>query len=136
MIACASNKILMGKQSSLGPIDPQFGGTPVHGVLEEFDRAIHEIKEDPDKIPLWQAIVAKYSPSLLGECKKAVDWSTEITADWLQSGMFSEYEDGAEKAEQVVEELADHALTKSHARHLPIDRCRDIRLDVDALEDD
>lgn len=136
MIACASNRVLMGKQSSLGPIDPQFGGTPAHGVLEEFDRAIREIKEDPDKIPIWQAIVAKYSPSFLGECQKAVDWATEITVDWLKSGMFTEDEDAAEKAKQVVQELADHALTKSHARHLPIDRCRDIGLDVEALEND
>ncbi len=36
MIACACKVIFMGKQSSLGPIDPQFGGIPAHGVVEEF----------------------------------------------------------------------------------------------------
>ena len=39
MIACACKEILMGKQSSLGPIDPQLGGIPAHGVVEEFNRA-------------------------------------------------------------------------------------------------
>ena len=41
MLACACKEILMGKQSSLGPIDPQVGGMlPAAGVVEEFERAI------------------------------------------------------------------------------------------------
>ncbi len=39
MIACACREIVMGKHSSLGPIDPQFRGIPAHGVVEEFQRA-------------------------------------------------------------------------------------------------
>ena len=34
MIACASRSIIMGKQSSLGPIDPQIGGVPAQGVVQ------------------------------------------------------------------------------------------------------
>jgi len=71
MIACACREIIMGKPSNLGPIDPHFGGIPAHGVLEEFTRAVKEVKEDPGRTPIWQAIVAKYSPSFLGECQKA-----------------------------------------------------------------
>lgn len=41
MIACACRNI---KQSSLGPIDPQFNGIPAQGVLDEFERAAQEIK--------------------------------------------------------------------------------------------
>jgi hypothetical protein len=36
----------MGKPSNLGPIDPQIGAIPAHGVLEEFRRAVEEIKAD------------------------------------------------------------------------------------------
>lgn len=136
MIACASREILMGKPSSLGPIDPHFGGIPAHGVLEEFQRAVTEIKADPATIPLWQAIVAKYSPSFLGECQKAIDWSNEMTREWLASGMFSDDADCDTKAATVVKELSDHALTKSHARHLPLEKCRAIGLKVVSLEDD
>ena len=136
MIACACQEILMGKPSSLGPIDPHFGGTPAHGVLEEFSRAINEVKADPGTIPIWQAIVAKYNPSFLGECQKAIDWSNRMSKEWLESGMFLGDPDGATKAAAVVKELADHALTLSHARHLPIERCREIGLKVRALEDD
>ena len=136
MIACACREILMGKPSSLGPIDPHFGGIPAHGVLEEFQRAVAEIKADPSKIPLWQAIVAKYSPSFLGECQKAIDWSNEMTREWLVTGMFNQDDDRDTKAEAVVKELSDHALTKSHSRHLHLEKCRSIGLRICPLEDD
>jgi len=136
MIACACKEILMGKQSSLGPIDPHFGGIPAHGVLEEFDRAVKEVRDDPIKTPIWQAIVAKYNPSFLGECKKAVDWANEIAGDWLKTGMFAEESDSSKKVTQIVNELTDHALTKSHNRHLHLDRCKEIGLKITDLEED
>ena len=36
MIALSAREVVMGKHSSLGPIDPQMGGLPAHGVIEEF----------------------------------------------------------------------------------------------------
>lgn len=89
MIACACKEIIMGKPSSLGPIDPQFNGIPAHGVVEEFKRAIEEVKTDPGRIPIWQAIIAKYIPTFIGECEKAIAWSNEMTAEWLRTGMFA-----------------------------------------------
>jgi ClpP class serine protease len=65
MIACSSSEIIMGKESSLGPIDPQIAGIPAHGVLEEFKRAHQEVSADSSKIPIWQPIIAKYSPTLI-----------------------------------------------------------------------
>ena len=138
MIACACKEVVMGKHSSLGPIDPQFAGIPAHGVVEEFDRARREIEENPASIPLWQPIIAKYSPTFIGECQKAIEWSNEMTAEWLRTGMFEDLGDVEtdEKIERILMELGDHALTKSHARHLSIRRCRDIGIRVTALEDD
>src|SRR3989339_268104 len=37
MIALSCKEVVMGKHSSLGPIDPQFRGLPAHGVIEEFE---------------------------------------------------------------------------------------------------
>lgn len=136
MIACACHTIIMGKQSSLGPIDPQFQRIPAHGVIEEFKRAIKEVREDSTKIPIWQAIIAKYNPTLIGECEKAIKWSKEMVTDWLVTSMFAEDANKEAKAEKVFSELSDHALTKSHARHLSLERCRDIGLNVVSLEDD
>ena len=135
MIACAAKEIVMGKQSSLGPIDPQFGGIPAHGIIEEFERAYEEVKADSAKVPIWQPIIAKYHPTLIGECEKAIQWSTEMVREWLARGMFSGESDSQEKIDTILTELADHALTKSHARHLSAGRCRSIGLKITRLED-
>ena len=136
MIACACKEIVMGKQSSLGPIDPQFGGIPAHGVVEEFNRVKKELREDSSLIPVWQPIIAKYNPAFIGECEKAIAWSNEMTEEWLRTGMFLESGASDEKIAKILNELGDHALTKSHARHLSIERCRQMGLEVAELEKD
>ncbi len=136
MIALASQQIIMGQHSSLGPIDPQTGGVAAHGVVEEFGRARKEIIRDSAAIPLWQPIIAKYSPTLVGECEKAIQWANAMVASWLESGMFSQYEDKSQRADKVLAELADHALTLSHARHISVDRAIGLGLEVLRLEDD
>lgn len=135
MIACACKEILMGKQSSLGPIDPQFGNLPAHGIVEEFRRAHQEIKVDPSKIPVWQPIIAKYHPTLIGECEKAIKWSNDMVKDWLARGMLSKNDNPVGKAAEIVKELSDHALTLSHARHLSSEKCKSIGLNISVLED-
>jgi hypothetical protein len=135
MMACACKEIIMGKQSSLGPIDPHFGAIPAHGIIEEFKRAHAEVKVDPSKIPIWQPIIAKYHPTRIGECEKAIQWSDEMTRSWLARGMLAECPDPEETAAAIVTELADHAVTKSHARHLSAARCKEIGLNVMMMED-
>jgi hypothetical protein len=136
MMACACKEIVMGKHSSLGPIDPQYNGLPAHGIIEEILRACDEIKADPAKIPVWQPIIAKYHPTLVGECEKSIQWSNEITKEWLLSGMLKNEEDAEKTASTIITELADHALTKSHARHLSAQKCANIGLKILHLEDD
>ena len=135
MIACACKEVIMGLHSSLGPVDPQIMGLPAHGVVEEFNRAIDEVKKDPSRIPIWQPIIAKYNPTFIGECEKAIAWSSEMVTTWLTERMFSGQEKPKERAGKVVKELTDHALTKSHARHLSYQKCKDIGLEVKLLED-
>ncbi|MCK4255626.1 S49 family peptidase [candidate division WOR-3 bacterium] len=136
MIACACKEIIMGKQSSLGPIDPQFRGIPAHGVVEEFKRAYLEICSDPKKAAVWQPIIAKYTPTLIGECEKAIDWSNEMVKEWLLSGMLATKKDAENLIENIIEELGNLALLKSHARHLSVEKCKEIGLNIIPLEDD
>jgi len=135
MIACSCNAIIMGKQSNLGPIDPQFRGIPAHGVLEEFERAFNEIKIDPAKIPIWQTIIGKYHPTFIGECEKAVKWSKQIVTQWLKENMFSNEDDPEQKATRVVSALSDHGEMMSHSRHISTTDCIDMGLNVLRLED-
>ena len=136
MICCSCNEIIMGKQSSLGPIDPQFSGISTHGVLEEFETAIKEITKDPNTIPLWQVIVGKYHPTFMGDCKKAIDLSSELTKNWLLDGMLKDEEYAVKIAGSIVDELNNHENTKIHSRHISIEECKNIGLKVKYLEEE
>jgi len=139
MIACSAKEIIMGLQSNLGPIDPQFGGIPAHGIIEEWNRAVNEITANQLMAILWQPILQKYNPTLIGECQKALTWSDQLVRDWLATGMFSDVADAQEKQQKidrVVAELGDHALNLNHARHISLSKAKSIGLKVVALEDD
>jgi hypothetical protein len=63
-------------------------------------------------------------------------WSRTIVHDLLVNGMLAHDEDREAKASRIVDELGDHALTLSHARHLSADRCRRLGLVIEQLEED
>ena len=136
MIACSTREIWMGKQSSLGPVDPQFNGIPAHGVLEEFAKAYEEITKDPRTIPVWQPIISKYAPAFLGECEKAVKWSNELVSIWLSRNMLDGTDGKEAVIEQIIKELGDHSISYAHNRHLSNNKCKDIGLKVCDLESD
>lgn len=136
MIACSCDSIIMGKQSNLGPIDPQYMGMPAHGVIEEFKQAHEEIQRDPAKVPVWQPIIAKYNPTLIGECNKAIKWSEEMMKEWLVTGMLKDKKDKEDMADNIILELGDHSLTKAHARHIHADKCKDLGLKIEMMESD
>lgn len=138
MIACSCSEIIMGKQSNLGPIDPQFNGIPAHGVIEEFKKAVEEIKDNPESIPLWQQIVGKYHPTFLGECEKAIEWSEHIVRTWLETGMFRNYDatQRASLSQSITAKMSDHGSHKSHSRHIHIEDLIDMGLKIIQLEND
>lgn len=136
MIACAASSIVMGKQSSLGPIDPQIGGVPAQGVLDEFQMAVESIKQDPASTPLWQQIVSRYHPSFLNECVQAITWSRTMVHGWLCENMFGGDPQHTATAQNIVDFLGDHSATAAHARHIPLSKCEEIGLKIEKLEDD
>ncbi|WP_289146695.1 SDH family Clp fold serine proteinase [uncultured Megamonas sp.] len=134
MTACACKEILMGKQSNLGPIDPQTRGIPCQGVIEEFKRAIEEVKKNPDSLFVWQTIINKYPPTFIGECQKAIEWSQSMVTEWLENGMFAGEENAKEKAEKVSRTLSSHEKHKTHNRHLLAEDCLGIGLKIKMIE--
>lgn len=136
MVALACKEIIMGKHSSLGPIDPQIAGISTHAILEEVQRAIDEVGKNPNTAIVWQPIMSKYSPTLIGECEKAIEWSSQMTKQWLRTGMFQDEANVDEKIARIVSELGDHALNYSHSRRISIDRIRELGVRVVALEED
>lgn len=134
MIALSCKEIVMGKQSNIGPIDPQFGGMSCAGVIEEFNAAKEDIRKNPSSAALWQVIISKYHPTFLGDCTKAIDWSQTMVHDWLCDNMLSENDNPSEAATAIVNRLSSHQETFTHSRHIHIDECQKLGIKVSPLE--
>jgi ClpP class serine protease len=136
MIALACKEIIMGKHSNLGPIDPQLFGVPAHAIKEEFEKALQEVQAAPSTAPIWQVILSKYGASQISESLKVIAWADQMTREWLSSGMFEGDQEANTKIDRVMQELADHAITKSHARHISLKAAENLGLKVQPLEAD
>ncbi|MEN6518895.1 MAG: hypothetical protein ABFC38_12085 [Methanospirillum sp.] len=55
VLCCAARVVMMGIQSSLGPIDPRVNNRPAYAVVEEFNRTGREMKEEPRPDPALAA---------------------------------------------------------------------------------
>jgi len=136
MLACACREIVMGKQSNLGPVDPQLNGLPAHGVIAEFDQAHREIVADTTKIQVWQFVLSKYPPSFLNQCQQAIQLSAEFVTRELKSNMLENDPEREIKAKNIVDSLTNYTSNLSHDRHLNIDFCKKIGLTIVDIEDD
>lgn len=135
MISLSCREIILGKESSLGPIDPQYHGMSASGVVEEYRRACEDIKKDPSCAPLWQVMFSQYSPVFIGDCEKALQWSAEQTKQWLCDNMLKDVEKKETQAGEIIHALTDHSKTYFHGRQYHIDELRKMGLKVTALEE-
>lgn len=146
MIACAANKVVMGKHSFLGPIDPQVrwktdAGSQmiaVQAILDQFEQGKEECKEDPKNLGPWLPILSQYGPALLVQSQEAMDLSKELVSEWLTRYMFSGWspEEARERARKVAHFLSNHKYFKTHGRHISRTDVRGQGLVVDDLETD
>lgn len=134
MVALSCKEIVMGKQSNIGPIDPQFGGMSCAGVIEEFDNAIKSVASNPSSVPLWQVIISKYHPTFLGDCDKAIKWSNKMVTEWLCTNMLADHDSPEEDAKRIIETLGDHKETFTHAKHIHINECQELGIKTVPLE--
>ena len=135
MIACAANKIIMGKQSSLGPIDPQFNGIPAYNIMSEFQEAKDDLLKNPANSPYWAIKLQQYPAAFMKTAIDAIELSTELVREWLGSCMFDKTQD-KDNIENIISSLNEHDTSKVHNRHFNADFCRKIGLKVDMLEED
>lgn len=129
IIALSCKEIVMGKQSSLGPVDPQLGGVACQSVLEEFDQAVADVKQNPSSAAIWQVIFSKYTPTFITACKKAIQWSEKLMEDYLKKVYGQQFD-----IKPVKELFLNNNNSFSHARHLPKDSCRNVGLNITDLE--
>lgn len=141
LITCACSKVYMGKQSCLGPIDPQmafFGAngkmsyTAAQDVIDQFETAKQDCLINPKNILVWQPILQQYAPAFLRQCQVAKERSQEMAKLWLK-----QYQklDSA-KAREISQWLIDRSRHHSHARPLCFDELKKRGMKVYSLEED
>ena len=136
MIACAASDIVLGKHSCLGPTDPQIGGAPAMGVLHEIDKALEEIRERPDRNLFWQHVFAKYPPTFISNCERAIAGTKQMISEWLRDGMFAGDPDQAAKVNAVVNGLMNYVDTSEHGHHFSPEDCHNFGMKIVPLEED
>lgn len=130
MIALFSKAILMGEQSCLGPVDPQYNGVACQAIIDEFEKAKEEIAENPNTIGLWQTLIAKYpGATIIHECENAIRWSNELMDKWIPK-VYPNID-----IEKIRDKFLNHKTTYSHARRLSKDDCKEVGLNIIDLED-
>jgi hypothetical protein len=137
MLAMSGNEILMEHDAELGPIDPQmntiFGPHPAESIIEQFDEASVEIMGDQRKVAIWGPILANLAPSLLVECRHAIELSKTLVTNWLRTYMFAGDASADSKSNAVVSFLSNHAYFKSHARRVTFDDLHELGVKVTDL---
>jgi hypothetical protein len=143
MISCASNRIVMGKHSFLGPIDPQIPLNTALGprnvaawaILEQFEMAQKECAV-PSKLGAWIPMLTQYGPDMLVKCRHACANSKSFVEGWLNSYMFKGQKDAKKKSATIAEWLSSHNNFKSHGRHISRAVLKKKGLLIDFLEKD
>ena len=131
IIALSCREIIMGKQSSLGPIDPQLGGVACQSVLEEFETAVKEVTVNPASAALWQVVFNKFNPTFITACKKSIEWSEKLMEDYIESVYGSSF-----SVESVKNVFLNSNNSYSHSRHIPKEACKKVGLHIVDLEND
>lgn len=135
MIACSAKCIIMGLPSSLGPIDPQFGGIPAYNIIQEFDEAKNDLSNNPSSYSYWKIQLEKYPAAFVKRAEEAIALSNDLVSKWLGTCMFDSKND-KDKIKNIVDKLNEHDNSKEHGRHFNLEYCRNMGLKIQNLEDD
>lgn len=131
LVAVSCKEIMMGKQSCLGPFDPQIGGVACQSVLKEFEKAKEDIKNNPHALGLWQVIFSKYNPTFLVTCEQAIELSDDLADDILSKTISDKG-----KRKEILKAFNNNDTTKVHSRHISKERCKEVGLTIIDMEND
>jgi hypothetical protein len=142
MIACACDEIVMGKESAIGPIDPQMNvpgpnnsilSIPAHSILEDFNTAKIEVSANPNLAPIWVPKIMAIPSGFLNLCQQTISLSKSKVETWLNAYMFK---GKIPQGKQIADFLGDFSQHKTHGRPINYDIAQAQGLNVTRLEND
>lgn len=139
MITLGTNRAVMGRQSQLGPIDPQMfignGSVSARAIVEQFNRAHADIAANPILAHVWAPIIQSLGPALLTEAQNALSYGERMVASWLRTRMFQADPNRDTKSDEIAKFFSDASQHLSHGRRIDRDEARSRGVPIDDLED-
>ena len=148
MISLAGDLLILGRQSQLGPIDPQLTiGNQMHSaraIQEGFGKAREDIEKDIKLAHLWAPILQNMGPSLVLAAEKALAYSKELIVKWLNNRKLVRIVESYNKRDKVetiaayfnAEDTTSHGQIHVHGQRIGTDKVRELGLNVVILEED
>ena len=135
MIACCGKCIIMGKHSSLGPIDPQFNGIPAYDILQMYIDAKNELSSGQNTVLYWKLLLDRYPAPFVYTAISSINLSSALVKEWLGSCMFNTQTDQS-TIDRIANALNEHTDSKAHSRHFDSAYCKRLGLKIVDLEED
>jgi hypothetical protein len=140
MLAMSGNSILISAAGELGPIDPQVRidnrFSPAGSIIDQFDKAVKDIRTNPTHFNAWLPMLKQYGPSLLVECENFIKLARDLVKNWLAEYMFSGEPQPKRRAGRISKFLANEKNTLSHARRIDYAKLKELGLRISLLEDE
>ena len=136
MMAVACKSIVMGKQSGLGPTDPQVNGFSAYAIKKQFERARAEITSNHRVASAWQPILRQINVDFLEQCNLVMEYAEDFVTRALQENMLKDDKNAKAKAAGIAKKFGDLGENKSHSRRFHYAKCKDMGLTIELLEDD
>ncbi|MDE0511023.1 MAG: hypothetical protein OXI88_04495 [Gammaproteobacteria bacterium] len=139
MIALGCDRIVLGRQSQLGPTDPQLivGNRPfsAHSIVEQFEEAKINIAGNPVLAHAWAPVLRSFGPALLQEARKSISYGQTLVQNWLEKYMFADSQNAPALAERVAEYFGSDTHG-SHGKRIDREEAKLQHLKIIDLEDD
>jgi len=136
LICLSGDQLLMDRQGTLGPIDPQLNGIPARAIVRAFEQVEARLKEEgPQALTAYMPLLAKYDLYLLEMCKSAQSLSEELAREWVSTYMLK-CSSTEERVDDIVGFFSSYDTQKSHGRSIGRRKIQELQLPVICLEDD
>jgi ATP-dependent protease ClpP protease subunit len=142
LIALASDEVIMGLASEIGPIDAQLTGpgpggatfqTSAQAFIDEFDRIKKEVDDTGKLSPAYFPLLEGINLGFIRMCRNLMDRSQKFAEKWLKKYMLK---DNPEAAEGLAADLCNVKKWLSHGVVIDADQATLLGVKVKKLSQD
>ncbi len=142
LIALASDEVVMGLASEIGPIDAQLTGpgpggavfqTSAQSFIDEFERIKDEVNKTGNLSPAYFPLLEGLNLGFIGMCRNLMERSRRFAEKWLNKYMLIGSPD---RAERLAAELCDVKKWLSHGIVIDANQASELGVRVKKLKQD